>query len=407
MNTIGVQPTGGAGLAVGFGTPFEAQIDFLKNKLRLPTERWDDIQRSAHDRAFMVAGAAQADLLHDLHQEVVTAAQQGEGVQAFTKRFRTVVAQHGWTGWTGEGTPEGEAWRARVIYQTNMATSYAAGRYRQMTDPAYVRLRPFWRYLHSDTVMHPRPLHQSWHGLTLRHDHPFWQSHFPPNGWGCQCRVASVSQAEGEASAQAGLGTPPANWRTTDARSGAPLGIDKGFDYAPGAGVDVPLRTMVQNKLITYPPAIGKALAADVNRYINSTQSAADFVAQVLENGLRRDQLWVGFVETPQALSRATQVDTTGYFVVIPADAPRHVQASHGTDGKGQRPAMPADFEHIGSVLNEADQLKAGSPSRHGHETVVASKRIGDEVYRAVFEVLPGKKNRALALLSLVIKTGK
>lgn len=68
---------------------------------------------------------------------------------------------------------------------------------------------------------------------------------------------------------------------------------------------------------------------------------------------------------------------------------------------------MPADFEHIGSVLNEADQLKAGSPSRHGHETVVASKRIGDEVYRAVFEVLPGKKNRALALLSLVIKTGK
>jgi hypothetical protein len=32
-------------------------------------------------------------------------------------------------------------------------------------------------------------------------------------------------------------------------------------------------------------------------------------------------------------------------------------------------------------------------------------KRIGSETYRAVFRVLSGKKNRALALLSLVIKT--
>jgi len=33
--------------------------------------------------------------------------------------------------------------------------------------------------------------------------------------------------------------------------------------------------------------------------------------------------------------------------------------------------------------------------------------KIGLETYRAVFEVLPGKRNRALALLSLVIKTPK
>lgn len=54
-------------LNVGFGTPFQAQIDFLLQKLRLPTERWDDIRRAAHDRA-VVAGAAKADLLTDLHQ---------------------------------------------------------------------------------------------------------------------------------------------------------------------------------------------------------------------------------------------------------------------------------------------------------------------------------------------------
>lgn len=167
------------------------------------------------------------------------------------------------------------------------------------------------------------------------------------------------------------------------------------------------LRTIVQNKLITYPPAIGRALAADLNRYINATQSPADFVAQVLQDRQRTDPLWLGFVESADALSQAASRDTTGFLITLPANVPRHVLASHGHDGKGQRPATPADFEVIASILNEADQIRAGDASRHGNETVIATKQIGTEIYRAVFEVLPGKKNRALALFSLVIKTQK
>lgn len=119
---------GGANMQVGFNTPFQEQIDYLVQKLRLPTERWDDIQRSAHDRAFVVAGAAKADLLKDLHDAVVQRATDGKGLKAFQKDFKAIVAKHGWTGWTGEGTKAGEAWRTRVIYQTNLMTSYAAGR---------------------------------------------------------------------------------------------------------------------------------------------------------------------------------------------------------------------------------------------------------------------------------------
>ena len=115
-----------APLAVGFGTPFAAQIDFLRQKLRVPTERWDDIASAAHDRAFVVAGAAKADLLADLHQAVIKAA-EGGGLPAFRKDFKALVAKNGWTGWTGEGTKEGEAWRTRVIYQTNLAPATPPG----------------------------------------------------------------------------------------------------------------------------------------------------------------------------------------------------------------------------------------------------------------------------------------
>ena len=67
-------------LAFGFNTPFQEQIDFLVQKLRLPSERWDDIMRSAHDRAFIVAGAAKADLLADLHESLVQAAIDAGGL---------------------------------------------------------------------------------------------------------------------------------------------------------------------------------------------------------------------------------------------------------------------------------------------------------------------------------------
>ncbi len=227
--------TAAAAQAFGFGTPFQAKIDFLRQKLRLPTERWDDIKGRANDHAFIVAGAAKADLLSDLQKTMVDRATDGAGLQAFRKDFKAIVAKHGWTGWTGEGTKEGEAWRTRIIYQTNMATSYSAGRYQQMSDPEVLALHPYWRYIHSDGVLNPRQEHLAWHGLTLRHDHPFWKSHWAPNGFGCHCRITSVTRKEGEASARAGLGEPPAGWDAINPKTGEQVGIGKGFGYTPGA----------------------------------------------------------------------------------------------------------------------------------------------------------------------------
>ena len=253
-------PTPTPPLSVGFGTPWQEQIDFLRQKLRLPTEKWDDIQRAAHDRAFMVAGAAKADLLADLQRIVTEGAEQGMGQAQFFRQIKEVVARHGWTGWTGEGSAAGQAWRARVIYQTNLAHSYAAGRWQQLKDPEFLRLRPYWRYIHSETVRHPRPQHLAWHGLTLPHDHPFWLTHFCPNGWGCRCRIVAVSKREGEASARAGLGQPPAGWDAIDPKTGAMLGIDKGFDYAPGAGVKQSFQRLIDDKLIRLDAPIGAAM---------------------------------------------------------------------------------------------------------------------------------------------------
>ena len=387
-------------LAFGFNTPFSKQLDFFRAKLNLPSARWDDIMRSAHDRAFIVAGAQKADLLADLRGAVGKAINEGGGLDEFRKDFRKLVQKHGWTGWTGEGSKAGEAWRTKVIYQTNMATSYAAGRYRQMTDPAFVKLMPYWRYVHADGVMHPRPLHQAWNGLTLRHDHPFWQTHFPPNGWGCHCRAVPVREpGPGDKTA------PPAGWDALSEKTGVQIGIDRGFDYTPGASASTPLRQMVQDKLITYPDAITKALTVDVNRYINASQDPAQFVREVLADSARTDPLWLGFVENYKEIDAATGLDLKGRMVLLPPDAPRHVELSHGADGGSQRASRPGDYSLISSLLATYDDIQNGADSPRGLRRFLVTKKIGRESFRAVFEDRPGKRNRSVALVSLVIKT--
>ena len=62
----------------------------------------------------------------------------------------------------------------RTIFETNLRTSYMAGRLKQMRAPAVVKMRPYWQYRHGEngTPLNPRPQHVSWDGLVLMHDDP-------------------------------------------------------------------------------------------------------------------------------------------------------------------------------------------------------------------------------------------
>lgn len=391
--------------AFGFGTPFFKQLAFFRQKLNLPSERWDDITKAAHDRAFIVAGAGKADLLDDLRRAMDKAMAHGGGLEEFRRDFKQIVFNRGWSGWTGQGTKAGEAWRTRILYQTNMATSYAAGRWQQLNDPGLLKLRPYWRYNHADGVLHPRPLHLAWNGVTLRHDDPFWRTHFAPNGWGCHCYITAASEADYSAAKAAGKGAAPEGWDAVSPKTGAPVGIDKGFDYAPGASVDTPLRQMVQDKLINYPPAISRALTKDLTRYIETAFPPAEFAAMAAADKALTDTLWVGFVERAAEIKAVTDIDLTGYPILFPANAARHIEIAHGKDGESQRPPTPDDYALIASAVNDYDSVRTGKIV-NGMRRILFIKNVEQEIMRWVFEVRPGKKNRSLTLVSLLIKAG-
>jgi hypothetical protein len=276
----------------GFGQPFKAQLEFFLAKLNLPTAAWDDIWQAVHDRAFIVAGALKADLLNDIGQLVAQSIAGQISYDQFHKQFLTVAQAHGWVDWKGNESEAGRAWRTRLVYSTNLTTSYAAGRYQQLTDPDFRERFPYWVYHHLDGQTTPRPLHESWDGLTLPWDHPFWQTHYPPNGWCCHCWVTATDEAGYQAAKEKGLTDPPEGWEEIDPKTGAPVGIDKGWAYAPGANANTPLADFIDQKLINLDAPIGAAMYAVLEPVLLAERIAAfvDFVDSVLPNGIKTEQ---------------------------------------------------------------------------------------------------------------------
>lgn len=207
--------------------PFSEAITFFRNKLNMPSERWADVWREQHDLAFMVAGATKTDLLADLRAIVDSAIADGQSLSAFQSQFKQLVKKHGWDH-TGS-----VPWRANIIYSTNVRQSYNAGRHAQLQTFEY------WRYKHGDSLS-PRPLHKSKDGLILPKDSPFWQTWFPQNGWGCKCKVfgesaQSIKRKGLNISQEPVIETRKWIDKATGEEHYVPVGIDPGFDYAPGA----------------------------------------------------------------------------------------------------------------------------------------------------------------------------
>lgn len=389
--------------------PFAEQTAFFRAKLGdlVPTAHWDDLAQAAHDRSFMVAGAAKADLLTDLAVATDRAISEGKGLEAFRKDFMATVERRGWRGFTGDGSPAQRAWRTRVIYQTNCSTSYAAGRYAQLTESDFA----FWVYHHNDSVLHPRPQHISWNGVALPPSHPFWLTHYPPSAFGCHCYVSGTNSRAGVSRLG---GDPdlalPEGWDAIDPKTGEQVGIGKGWGYAPGASVAAEISKMAA-KTQQWDYSLAKAYMQEVpNRdalakAYRSLPSVADdarrYAQRILEG---RTNLEIQPYRTMGLLTESDvaqvkalkKVEVGGYDYALDKSGVNHIQSGHGEDGellRGQSIVTADDYARLPGLLNAPDAVEdAGLAKRTGLPLV--RYRKGD--LTAVFEIRGGRKMLAL-----------
>ncbi len=164
--------------------PAKDAIEHIRGKLRIPTKRWDWLMGDVHAKAFTVAGAIKMDLVGDLHQSITSALENGTTLAEFRKDFDAIAEKHGWQ-YRG-----GRSFRTKVMFNTNLRTAHMAGRWKQVQ--RVKESRPFMVY---KTVgdKQVRPEHSSWESTVLSVDDPWWDTHYPPNGWGCRCYVNTAN----------------------------------------------------------------------------------------------------------------------------------------------------------------------------------------------------------------------
>lgn len=160
------------------------------------SDDWQDVWTRTHARAFTVAKAVQMDVLTAIRNEVDAALSQGLTAKQFQANLKPQLEKLGWWGKKdvdGREVQLGSPYRLNTIYRQNLQTAYMAGRYRRML--SRTKTHPYWQYVAIDDGQ-TRPAHARLRGKVFRFDDPIWDIIYPPNGWGCRCRVRALTEAQ-------------------------------------------------------------------------------------------------------------------------------------------------------------------------------------------------------------------
>jgi len=260
------------GYAFDIGAPPEVTAYFQNRQLR-PSFSWEDMEPEEHAIAFSVAKAMELDVLEALQGSLRDAIEQGIPYRQWARDLTPRLQDLGWWGrqimedpQTGElrevqlGSPR----RLRTIYRANLRSARAAGQWERIQRTRDVL--PYLVYLLGPSERH-RPHHAEKEGLVLPADDPFWETWFPPNGWGCKCHVRQIGQREAE---RRGISEAPEvrrrevlNGRTGEIRQ-VPVGIDPGWEGNPGLARQRRMEQFLADRLDAADPDIARVAARDM-----------------------------------------------------------------------------------------------------------------------------------------------
>ena len=270
---------------------------------------WADTWEEANATAFTVAKAMKADVLSTIHAELNTTLKSGMTEAQFIKTLEPRLQALGWWGVKKIKGPDGvkelvqlgSPHRLKTIFRVNMNTARAAAHYKNAK--ANAEDRPYWQYDAADDGR-TRPSHAALGGMVFRHDDPFWDSHYPPNGFNCRCLVRALDEAEMK---EEGLTVTDSRDHLSEVQQ--EVGIDKktgevrkeravkfslgntvmvpdaGWNYNPGRAGLSQLQAIENNKLqsaLNAPGKLNTMVKQSIHEGLNSTEFPK-FIAQTRE----------------------------------------------------------------------------------------------------------------------------
>lgn len=170
-----------------FSMPFEeAIVAFLARGIISPAE-YRRLSAEARARAFSVSRLTSDELVKRVRDVLGRTLEEGGSYREFVRQVRAGEVDLGITP-TSSGYLEN-------VFRTNVASSYGAGRLRQMTDPAVAAARPFLEY-RTARDSRVRETHAALEGVVFRQDDPGWRDFNPPLGFQCRCNLVTRREAD-------------------------------------------------------------------------------------------------------------------------------------------------------------------------------------------------------------------
>lgn len=374
----------------------------------IPSGHWTEVWQEVHQTGFTVAQSAGFDILKDIYTAVAKVQEEGWTFSRFQKELTPILQGKGWWGKTERVDPLtgevrevqlGSPRRLRTIFDVNLRVSAAQGDWQRQQ--SVKDARPYLRYtalLDNRT----RPLHRRWHGIILPQDHPWWETHYPPNGWRCRCKAMSVSgedlEAEGWTVSEAPDEgeTPWVNPRTGEMLM-VPRGVDPGWAYNPGK-VDQATHAaeLMMDKVGDCPPLMGsEALRAAVPLTPEGerTRLTRRSVGLLVRTGLAA---WMENPGRPFPLAvlspeDAAEIGASVQVARISAETLAKQQAHH-PELTHEDYALAQEAVEKGEKLRQDARNLAFALNRPGGVAVIVkATQIGDELYVTSLRRLSGK----------------
>lgn len=176
-------------VGTSFNIPFEEAVDFLKSKISMTKDEWNELERKLQFRAFTVAALNDADMIEAVRGRLAYAVEKGETVWQSWHDIKAMTED-----WGERFSPN--YWE--TVYRTNVQSAYNAGRLMQ-----YQNNEPkAWELLFIEdgrTSNVCRGLSGIVGGKTLSSKHSFWDTYgFPPYHFNCRTTFRAVYDDETE-----------------------------------------------------------------------------------------------------------------------------------------------------------------------------------------------------------------
>lgn len=185
---------------------FDEAREFMVSKVNVSSKVFDEASDEMKKYAFTVSSMLKEDIIVNVSDTLLENFDKGQSFHKFKKSLHD-----------GKLLQELEELTDRQIelmYTQNINSAYSYGRYQGLI--AATDIFPNWEYITiGDNRV--RPAHVALNGVIRHNKDPFWDTHYPPNGFRCRCIVEVTDEDPNQGDHVV-----------------APNALDKGFDHNVG-----------------------------------------------------------------------------------------------------------------------------------------------------------------------------